>query len=351
MRLTTAGLLAGIVSIYSGAALAECERPRPDFKIPDGRTSSEQDLAAVQAPLATYADAVRGYMQCLNGEASQKAIGKDEARRAELAKEHEAAHWAAADELKGLVDCYTAQLQSFKDTGGGKEKRPADCSSYLSAASARQHAAGPQVSEVIVEASGHTFEIPGGSWLYYLVRDDEPRDCMRQTAKCLYRAVLVRNDSDQELECKGHISYAGTDSEGNETTRSQALVPGRATYVVVDSLAQQGTNAQIFEASCAPRAPLPPLSTAANCKYQVVQPVAISDYYPQPSREAGEEGPVTVEFTLAGKAGHPTDVRAVASSLYPDLDAAAVKAVGDMIMSSNCPKARYRLKVNFQLTQ
>jgi hypothetical protein len=44
-------------------------------------------------------------------------------------------------------------------------------------------------------------------------------------------------------------------------------------------------------------------------------------------------------------------VRAVAGSMYQRLDEAAVKAVGDMVMSSTCGKARYRLKLNFQLDQ
>ena len=83
----------------------------------------------------------------------------------------------------------------------------------------------------------------------------------------------------------------------------------------------------------------------------MVKPITIADYYPAASQDAGEEGPVVVEFTLSGKAARPTDVRAVASSMYPRLDEAAVKAVGDMVMSSSCGKARYRLKLSFQLQQ
>jgi TonB family protein len=127
------------------------------------------------------------------------------------------------------------------------------------------------------------------------------------------------------------------------------LVPERSNYVVVDSLAKQGVDAQTFDAQCSVRAKLPPLNTPAHCKYEVVQPVAISDYYPDASRTAAEEGPVIVEFTLAGKAGRPTQVRAVAGSLFESLDQAAVKAVSDMVMSSNCKKSRYRLKLSFQL--
>jgi hypothetical protein len=44
-------------------------------------------------------------------------------------------------------------------------------------------------------------------------------------------------------------------------------------------------------------------------------------------------------------------VKAVSGSMYPRLDEAAIKAVGDMVMSSSCGKARYRLKLSFQLQQ
>jgi TonB family protein len=131
----------------------------------------------------------------------------------------------------------------------------------------------------------------------------------------------------------------------------QLLVSGRGTYVLVESLAKQGVDAETFEAKCTARAKLPTLDTPANCKYEVVKPITISDYYPPASRDAGEEGPVIVEFTLSGKAARPTEVRTVASSMYPRLDEAAVKAVGDMVMSSSCGKARFRLKLSFLLQQ
>jgi len=352
MRILLAGaLLAGMAS-FSATAFADCTRPKATFEIPDGTSVSEQEIKAAQAPLVDYANKVSDYLRCLNGESSQRSIGKDEAAREEIAKQHLAAHQEAADELTGLVECYKAQLQSFKSSGGGKQKRAADCSSFITAAANRTGSSRAATTELVVEASGNTVEVPGGTWLYYLVRDDKPRRCSRQgTEECLYRAIHVRNDSDSELECKGEITYEGTDASGNQSTRSQVLASQRGTYLLVESLAKQGVNAQTFDATCTPRAKLPPLDTPAECKYQVVTPVAISDYYPQPSREKGEEGPVTVEFTLGGKAGHPSNVKAVASSMYPALDQAAVKAVSDMVLSSTCPKARYRLKLSFQLEQ
>ena len=348
--------IASLLGLHATAALADCTRPRPAFSIPQGGSASEKDLAAADSALAEFGGKVRDYLYCLNGESSQKAVGKDQAAREELAKQTVAAHNEAANEFRGLAACLVKQREAFKSTGGGTQPKPADCSADITAAATQASGNGPPVitTELTVESSGRTAEIPGGgSWMYYLVRDDRPRRCSAKQAaqECLYRAVHVRNDSDETLECKGEIVYAGTDSKGQATTTSKLLIGGRGTYILTESLAKQGTNADTFDAQCTVRPKLPPLNTAANCKYEVVKPISIADYYPAASQDADEEGPVVVEFTLSGKAARPTEVRAVSSSMYPRLDEAAVKAVGDMVMSSSCGTARYRLKLSFQLQQ
>jgi len=354
MRIFVRITIAGLLVLHGASAFADCTRPRPAFSIPEGGSATEKDLAAANGTLAEFGSKVRDYLNCMNGEISQKAVGKDAAAREELNKLHLASYNEAANELRGLAACYKTQREIFKSTGGGTKAKPADCSSYIAAAANQVGGGTPMTTELTIESSGHTFETPGGgSWLYYLARDIRPRRCSVQesTEDCLYRAVHVRNDSDEVLECKGEISYVGTDSRGQKTVASQLLVAGRGTYVLVESLAKQGVDADTFEAKCTPRAKLPTLDTPASCKYEVVKPITIADYYSEAARDAGEEGPVIVEFTLSGKAGRPTDIRAVASSMYPRLDEAAVKAVGDMVMSSSCGKARFRLKLSFLLQQ
>lgn len=346
--------LAGLLCVYGTTAFADCARPRPSFTIPEGGSAAEPDFVAANGALADFGSKVRDYLNCLNGEISQKAVGKDAAARDELNKAHVAAYNEAANELRGLAACYKTQREIFKSTGGGSKAKPADCSSYIAAAATQVGGGGtPVTTELTIEASGHTFEVASGRWLYYLARDIRPRRCTAKeaTEDCLYRAIHVQNESDETLECKGEISYAGTDARGQKTATGQLLIAGRGTYLLVESLAKQGIDAETFDANCTARAKLPALDTPATCKYEVVKPISISDYYPTASRDAGEEGPVIVEFTLSGKAARPTDVRTVASSMYPRLDEAAVKAVGDMVMSSGCGKARFRLKLSFLLQQ
>jgi TonB family protein len=351
MRLATAGTAIGLLMMLAPAAWADCTRPRPDFQVPQGNTVTAPQMASTQKQIVAFTDAVTEYVRCLQGEVGQKSIGKNPAERAEIEKSYNDAHNAAADEVTGLASCFNEQLDLLKKSGGGTGMKPADCSKHIAEAGSKTGAGAPPVESLVVESSGHRFDLAdGGVWRYLLARDDKPRRCgAANDSWCLYRAVIVMNESEDTLECKGQITYKGTDITGKPKVQTQALVGPRSTGIVGGSLAKDDVSADVFDAVCTPRAKLPPLGTPANCKYEVVKPISIADYYPDAARTAGEEGPVTVEFTLAGKAANPTDVRAVASSMYPALDQAAVKAVSDMVMSSTCPKTRYRLKVSFKL--
>jgi hypothetical protein len=242
MRIFVRVVFAGLVLLQASAAFADCVRPRPTFSIPEGGSASEQDFTAANSALADFGSKVRDYLNCMNGEMSQKAVGKDAAAREQLNKAHAAAYNESANELRGLAACYKTQREIFKSTGGGGKAKPADCSSYIASAATQVGGGGgtPMTTELTIESSGHTFELPGGGkWLYYLARDIRSRRCSGQeaTEDCLYRAVHVRNDSDEVLECKGEIAYVGTDSRGQKTAAGQLLASGRGTYVLVESLA------------------------------------------------------------------------------------------------------------------
>ncbi|HKQ83043.1 MAG TPA: energy transducer TonB [Steroidobacteraceae bacterium] len=350
MRLIFGLLVAASAATYSLAASADCTRPRPAVTIPDGSSATEQGLLDAHQKLREFDRQVGAYQSCLAGEVSQKSVGKDEATRQQLAAAQAAAHNEAADELSALAACLQAQIEAFKTSGGGTENKPAACDAFKG--KSPTSGAPPQSggSSWIKEADGRSTELPGGVWSFSLYRDDSPRACGENNAQaCLVRMLYVLNGADQALECTGSISYAGADIAGRPTTEYRALVPEKSSRGIVVSAAERSVNASTFDANCTPRAALPPLDTPATCKYEVVQPVSISDYYPEESRSENEEGPVVVEFTLKGKADHPADVKVAASSLFPRIDAAAVKAVGDMVMSSSCKNSRYRLRLTFKL--
>jgi TonB family protein len=339
--------------LYAATSQADCARPRPDFQVPDGTASTQQELTAAKEALVKFDRIVGDYLRCLEGEASQKTVGKDAAARTKLNSEYVTAYNTAADELAGLAMCYNAQVQaSAKATppaAAGSTGKQADCSSFIKAAGSRSAASNePAPNGIVKEADGFTTDLEDGAWSYTLLRDDQLRLC-KNKVECLQRIVYIRNSSPRTLECKASITYEGTDVEGRASLEGKAVISGKSGRPVVTSLAARNVNAKTFEAQCTPRADLPPLSTPATCKYQVIKPISIGDYYPDASRNLGEEGPVTLEFQVGDKPASPSDVKVVASSLFPALDAAAIKAVQAMVMSSNCKSGRHRLRLSFQL--
>ena len=346
-----------LAALFTGAAaVADCTRPQAKLTVPDGSVATEDEMKTAQVALLKLDQEVGEYLRCIKGETSQATVGKDEQTRQQLMKDYVASHNSATDELSGLAACFNAQLESFGSAKGGAGGKQADCSSHMQAVKNATPGPAPggtpAPSAFVKEADGHSFELQGGAWSYTLIRDETPRYCTQKADKpCVRRTVFVTNGSDQELECKASIKYEGVDAEGRAQTEAQAVVMRKTIRAVVASLAEQGVNASTFEANCTPRAPLPALGTQPNCKYEVVKPVNISDFYPPEARRLDEQGPVVVEFTVPGKAASPTDVKVVASSLSPRLDQGAVQAVSAMVMSSPCKNQRYRLRLNFQLEE
>jgi TonB family protein len=359
MRFAIASTLAvtSLALWFGATAEAACTRPEAKFTVPDGTAATEAEMKTATQALLKLDQEVGEYLRCIKGETSQATVGKDQATREKLLQEYVASHNGAADQLAGLADCYNTQLETFRKTKGGAGGKTADCSSFMAAAKDRTPAPAPggtpAPSSIVKEADGHSFELPGGAWSYTLIRDETPRYCGEQKPdkQCVRRTVFVTNGSDVELECKAYIKYEGADAKGRPQVDSQAIVLKKSIRAVVAGVSEQGVSASTFEAVCKERPPLPPLSTDAKCKYEVVKPVNISDFYPPEARQLDEQGPVVVEFTVPGKAGSPTDVKVVASSLSSRLDEGAVKAVSAMIMSSACKNQRYRLRLNFQLEE
>jgi TonB family protein len=355
-RIMLTALALAAASLPLGSAYAACTRPNFKITIPEGASATEEEMKAATQTLLKLDQDMGEYLRCIKGEASQSTVGKDEATRQKLLQGYVDSHNSTTDELAGLAACFNAQVEVFKKTKGGAGGKTADCTTHMADAKKRTPApaAGgtPMPSNIVKEADGYSFELQGGSWSYTLIRDDTPRYCGEKGDRhCVRRTVFVSNGSDEELECKAYIKYDGTDAKGNAQPQAQAVVLKKTIRAVLASMAEQGVSAGTFEATCKPRPPMPPLNTEAGCKYEVVKPVNISDFYPPDARQADEQGPVVVEFTVPGKASSPTDVKVVASSLSPRLDQGAVQAVGAMIMSSTCKNQRYRLRLNFQLEE
>jgi TonB family protein len=344
--------IVSIAALWAIQATA-CERPKAQVDVPQGETATEADMAQARQQILVLDQQVGDYLRCIKGEVSQQTVGKDEETRKRLLEQYVTNHNAAATELSGLANCYTAQMEKFRTSGGGKARQSADCSSYMTAdASSPAPGGTPTPTSLVKEADGHSFDLPDGKWSYTLIRDERGRRCgAKLDQECVQRSVWVRNNSSSTLECKAYVAYEGTDADGHLRTESQAVVVEKSLRAVVSSLAARGVAAQTFEAECKPRAPLPSLGTPPECKFEVVKTVDISDYYPAEARRLGEEGPVTLEFTVGNKPGNPRDVKVIESSLSSRLDQGAIQAVSAMVMTSKCRNERHRMRMSFRLEE
>lgn len=127
----TAALFLCLATFMYASAQADCPRPRADFQIPEGSTATEKELLAAQDALVKFDGQVGEYLLCIKGEASQQQVGKDEAGKQKVAANYVTLHNSIADELTGLAQCFNAQAEAFKTSGGGSGGKSVECKSYI----------------------------------------------------------------------------------------------------------------------------------------------------------------------------------------------------------------------------
>jgi TonB family protein len=190
----------------------------------------------------------------------------------------------------------------------------------------------------------------GGTWDYVLRGGGQTQECpFDRRRPCVINALTVRNSSSRLIECDAKMTYPVKNGASGVTIQRHGVVMSRSERAIVRDLSFPAEPAGAFEVTCTERPPVPAPTTPRECSYQIVKSVLLSDYYPPTSRRADEEGPVQLEFTVPGENAQPTDVTVLAGSSFTRLDEAAVRAVQDMGMTTNCPGKRFRFVLGFEL--
>ena len=96
-------------SLASGTAFAECTLPPAPSKVPDGSTAAEAEMVAAMQTLKRYDADVTTYLKCLEFEAKQSRITKDEQSRK---------HNSAVDLLQSVAAKFNEQVRIFKAKSG-----------------------------------------------------------------------------------------------------------------------------------------------------------------------------------------------------------------------------------------
>ena len=90
-------------------ALADCTAPVAPSKVPDGATAPEPEMIAAMQTLKRYDADVNTYVKCLEFEAKQNRLSKEEQARR---------HNAAMDSLTQIAAKFNEQVRVFKAKSG-----------------------------------------------------------------------------------------------------------------------------------------------------------------------------------------------------------------------------------------
>jgi hypothetical protein len=101
--------LALLASLVAGPVLADCTLPPAPTKIPDGSTAAEPEMIAAMQTLKRYDADVTTYLKCLEFEAKQKRLARDEQLRR---------HNDALGTLQTIAAKFNEQVRVFKAKSG-----------------------------------------------------------------------------------------------------------------------------------------------------------------------------------------------------------------------------------------
>lgn len=98
-----------IASGFTLPALADCTVPVAPSKVPDGTTAAEPEMIAAMQTLKRYDSDVNTYVKCLEFEAKQNRLSREEQARR---------HNQAMDALTSIAAKFNEQVKVFKSKSG-----------------------------------------------------------------------------------------------------------------------------------------------------------------------------------------------------------------------------------------
>ena len=108
MKVSTSFLVMAVASGY-GLAAAACEAPSP-VTMPDGATSTREQMLAAQAQVRAYQAAMNEFVACLDSEADAQG----EQAPAEFKSLMVERHNAAVTEMEAVANAFNEQLRAFR---------------------------------------------------------------------------------------------------------------------------------------------------------------------------------------------------------------------------------------------
>jgi hypothetical protein len=98
-----------VASCFALPALADCTTPVAPTKVPDATSATEADMVAAMQTLKHYDTDVNTYVKCLEFEAKQNRLSREEQARR---------HNQAMDSLTAVAAKFNEQVRVFKAKSG-----------------------------------------------------------------------------------------------------------------------------------------------------------------------------------------------------------------------------------------
>lgn len=165
---------------------------------------------------------------------------------------------------------------------------------------------------------------------------------------CLPGKLRVRNETGAPIVCHGEIHMPPGNQLSLPSAARDMIVMEHGNVVLVKTMTSVNIREQSYTSDCKPWKPPPPPDSKASCTY-LPDAGAIKIDYPPGARVREEEGPVVLQFTLSAGSGRPEKIEVAGSSMFPELDAAAVRTLAATEMSTQCPGARFNVQLNYEL--
>jgi TonB family protein len=208
----------------------------------------------------------------------------------------------------------------------------------------------PAMIEEVTNDPGRVIERDGVRWREWLFESPvEISRCGARQFACGEKRIVILNESNVVLRCRVVIRYAHPNPYGIRDAVRRIIVPPGKRWIAARSATPLNLPAKSYESDCTSEPPLPALHIPAECTLKHQKAVDSEAYYPQASKDAGEEGPVFIEFSLAASPGPARNIAVIQTSTYPELDAAAARSVAESQYATNCLGQRFRVMVSFRL--
>jgi hypothetical protein len=100
---------AALVAAFSFAAVAAaCETPAV-IKVPDGKTSSKEEMLAARDQVKAYMKSMEDFMKCVDDEAAAKGDGAPPEYKDQMAARHN----NAVSEMEAVAAAFNDQLHAY----------------------------------------------------------------------------------------------------------------------------------------------------------------------------------------------------------------------------------------------